>query len=275
MAAAGESELPLVSALFITYKRVHLLRMSLEAFRKNTDYPRLEIVISDDGSGPEIQEQIRALKADVYALAAKNAGLGANNNNGIRHCNGKYILMIQDDWECCGPPDYLTNTIRVMEANPSVAIVNYCGEPNWMDESIVFAGSGERCVATKTSREARNRNFRYSDQPHVVTREATDFIGPYVEDRALDEAETEEEYNRRWLDQTRYISAVFPAYYMRTFANRGIEESFRTSRFQNRAFRALMPIARFLKARFGLLYRIGNWAVRGSLKLLMKLRIVR
>ena len=109
---------PRVSVLFITYRRVDFLRMALEAFLRNTDYPNLEIVIADDGSGPEIQAEIRTLPANVFALLPKNRGLGANNNNGIRHCSGKYILMIQDDCECCGPSDYLRNTVQVMEANP-------------------------------------------------------------------------------------------------------------------------------------------------------------
>ena len=78
----------------------------------------LEVVIADDGSGPEIQAKIRTLPADVFALSPENQGLGPNNNNGIAHCKGKYILMIQDDWECFGPPDYLSNAVWVLEANP-------------------------------------------------------------------------------------------------------------------------------------------------------------
>ena len=141
----NEPDYPLVSALFITYKRIELLKMSLEAFRRNTDYPRLEIVIADDGSGPDIQAQIHEVNADVYALAERSRGLGANNNNGIRHCNGQYILMIQDDLECCGPPEYLRNTIHVMEENPSVGIINYCGGPYLVDEDRPLGGSSERC----------------------------------------------------------------------------------------------------------------------------------
>ena len=91
-----KSGYPLVSVLFITYKRVELLERSFRAFLGNTDYPNLETVIADDGSGAEIQRRVRTLPADVFALAPRNQGLGANNNNGLRHCSGKYILMIQE-----------------------------------------------------------------------------------------------------------------------------------------------------------------------------------
>ncbi|MGC1360818.1 MAG: glycosyltransferase family 2 protein [Silvibacterium sp.] len=125
---------PLVSVLFITYKRYEMLERSFHSFLENTDYPNLQLVIADDGSGPEIQAQIRNLPANIFALAPKNRGLGANNNNGLRHCTGKYVLIIQDDCICSGPPDYLKNTILVMETNPNIGIVNYAGAPHPIDD---------------------------------------------------------------------------------------------------------------------------------------------
>lgn len=262
--------LPLVSVLFITYKRVDLLRMSLEAFRRHTAYSNLEIVIADDGSGPEIQEQIRALPADVYALAQKKSGLGANNNNGIRHCNGKYILMIQDDCECCGPPDYLTNTIQVMEANPDVGIVNYCGAPHPIDRRL--AGSDEPCyVTSRVYGGTQKEFFLYSDQPHVVSRAAIEHVGYYVGDIL----ECEENYSRRWGNQTRFATAVFPAYYKRTYVHRGAEQSFRTKRFRYTLDKMLMPVAQFLKEYCKPLYTAGRTSVRTLVRMLEKLRLVR
>ena len=81
---------PLVSALFITYDRFDLLERAVYSFRENTEYSNLELVISDNGSPPEVQDKIRNLPADVFAFFPKNRGLGANNNNGIRNCSGKY-----------------------------------------------------------------------------------------------------------------------------------------------------------------------------------------
>lgn len=267
---------PLVSVLFITYRRVDLLKMSLEAFRRNTDYPNIEIVIADDGSGQEIQAQIRMLKADIYALSPTNRGLGANNNNGISHCKGKYILMIQDDWECCGPPEYLTNTIRVMEANPEIGIINYCGEPNPIDETRPVYGSDEYCVISKASRAGGlNGRVRYSDQPHVVSRAALDLVGSYIEDRSMDEGECEEHHHAQWVEQTTFIGAVFPKYYMATYVNRGLERSFRTSRGRHRIIRRLAPAASYLKANVKPVYVVGKASVRSFLKIAAKLHVIR
>lgn len=262
---------PLVSVLFITYKRYDLLERSLRCFLENSDYPNLEIVIADDGSGPEIQNKIRLLPAHVFALSPKNRGLGANNNNGLRHCTGKYILMIQDDCACHGPADYLKNTIQVMEANPEVGIVNYCGAPHPLDESHALAGGSEPCyVIRKAYEDGKKEYFLYTDQPHVVSRAAIDHIGPYLELRDMEECE--EDYNRRWRDQTRFATAVFPAYYKRTYLHEGDEYSFRATRFRYRIAGFLQPLKSFLPS---FLITAGKFAVNKSIHAMEKLRIVR
>lgn len=272
--AATNPQYPLVSVLFITYKRYDLLERSLRLFLENTDYPNLEIVIADDGSGPEIQNKIRHLPAHVFALAPKNRGLGANNNNGLRHCTGKYIFMIQDDCACHGPADYLKNTIQVMEANPGVGIVNYCGAPHPVDESRALDGSREPCYITPRAYEdGRKEYFLYTDQPHVMSRSALEDLGYYRELRDIEECE--EDYNRRWRDQTKFATAVFPAYYKKTYLHEGADQSFRTSMFRYRLDAWLMPVAKFSKQHCRPLYTTGRRAVRLTVGALEKLRVVR
>lgn len=272
----SEFEWPPVSALFITYKRFDLLKKTVESFRRNTDYPRLELVIADDGSGPEIQEQIRTLPADVLALLPKNRGLGANNNNGIRHCSGKYILMIQDDWECRGPADYLRNAVSVFEANPRLGFINFAGPPHPADRTQRLEGSKEPCYVTPRAYEGSHKEeFLYCDQPHLQSRASLDAIGPYIEDRDMEKCEND--YNFRWNDQTQFLTAVFPAYYMNVFSNEGqaLQRSFRTTRFRYKVARWLLPAKPFLVKHANPIFRLGKAVVQGSVSTLEKLRIVR
>lgn len=269
------SEYPLVSVLFVTYKRVDMLRIALEAFRRNTDYPNLEIVIADDGSGREVQDQIRALPADVYALASKNRGLGANNNNGLRHCRGKYILMIQDDCVCHGPSDYLLNTIKVMEANPQVGIINFAGAPHPPDRNQSLWGSNEPCYVTPIPFKSDKVEYLYTDQPHVRSRAALEHVGYYTERRLLGGLENELYYSVRWQGQDRFATAVFPAYHGRLFVHIGSDRSFRANLFRYRVDRSLMPLAMFLKQRCGPLFKVGKAFVRTSVTAMEKLGIVR
>jgi len=269
----NDVDLPLVSALFITYRRFDLLRMSLDSFRRNTNYPHIEVVIADDGSGPEIQAQIRTLNADVYAFAEKNRGLGANNNNGIRHCSGKYILMIQDDLECCGPPNYLRNAIQVMEANPTVGIINFWRGTDLVDEALPLDGSDERCLTSKAPGNGLNGNVYYSDLPHVVSLAASAYVGHYIEGCRMEECELD--YHRRWQEQIKYVTAAFPAYNGGIFVHRGTEHSLRTGSFRYRLDQMLMPVANYLKQRYRPLYRVGREFIRMTVKTLEKIHVVR
>lgn len=266
-------QFPLVSILFITYKRFDLLERSVRSFRQNTDYPNLQLVISDDGSSPEIQAQIRTLPADVFALMPKNRGLGANNNNGLRHCTGKYILMIQDDCMCSGPPEYLRNTISAMEANPSVGLVNYYGAPHPLDKSRALAGSTEACyIVSRPFDDHTVEHFLYADQPHVMSRAAFDLVGYYIEPRGI--GNCEDDYRRRWQNQNRFATAIFPAYYNKLFVHEGEAQSFRTNLFANRLDAFLMPLAMFLKQHCRPLFAVGKTFVRASVEAMKKLRIV-
>jgi hypothetical protein len=267
-------ESPLVSVLFITYKRCEMLERTLRSFRENTNYPNLQLVIADDGSGPEIQARIRELPADVFALMPKNRGLGANNNHGIRSCAGKYILMIQDDWLCRGPADYLSNAIAVLEANPQIGIINFAGAPHLPDHAQRLQGSNEPCYVTPVPFQGSSKEeFLYSDQPHIQTREALDYIGPYKEDRDMEECEID--YNRRWKDQTRFGTAVFPSYYMRVFTNEGEAHSFRTTRFRYKVQGALQPLKPALERVSPGFFRRAKSVMQWTLRKMEQIRLVR
>jgi glycosyltransferase involved in cell wall biosynthesis len=265
---------PLVSVLFITWKRFDLLKTTVESFLSNTDYPNLELVIADDGSDPEVQAQIRTLPAQHFSLPAKHYGLGANNNAGIRLCTGKYILMIQDDWVCHGPADYLSNAIAVLEANPGVGIINFAGAPHPPDLNHRLQGSDEPCYLTPESYKGSGREeFLYTDQPHIQSREAVDYIGPYKEDRDMEECEID--YNFRWRDQKKFATAVFPAYFKSVFTDEGAAYSFRTGRFRYRVQSALQPLKPALEKLSPALFQRAKSMAQWTLRRIERLRLVR
>jgi glycosyltransferase involved in cell wall biosynthesis len=267
-------QLPLVSVLFITWKRFNLLKPTVESFLHNTDYPNLELVIADDGSPPEVQAQIRTLPANRFALPAAHRGLGANNNNGLRLCTGKYVLMIQDDWQCCGPSDYLSNAVAVLEANPNVGLINFAGRLHPPDYSQRLEGSSEPCYITPRPIQGGHiEDFLYCDQPHIQTREALDYIGPYKEDHDMEECELD--YNYRWRDQTRFATALFPAYHLRVFNNEGEAQSFRTTRFRYRVQGALQPFKPALEKVSPRIFQRAKSIVQWTIRRIERMRLVR
>lgn len=173
---------------------------------------------------------------------------------------------------CSGPRDYLRNTIQVMEENPGVGIVNYYGAPHPLDESRALAVSTEPCfIAPRPSDIAVD--FLYTDQPHVMSRAALDDIGYYIEPRGI--GNCEDDYRRRWQNQDRFATAIFPGYYNKLFIHEGADQSFRANLFTNRLDAFLMPFAMFLKRRCRPLFAVGKALVRTSVATMEKLRIVR
>lgn len=269
------TQFPLVSVLFITYKRCEMLERTFQSFCENTNYPNLQLVIADDGSGPEIQANILKLPADSFALFPKNRGLGANNNNGLRQCSGKYILMIQDDWLCRGPSDYLSNAVAVLEANPQVGIINFAGANHPPDLNHPLKGSDQPCYLTPVPMAGLKEEFLYSDQPHLRSRAALEYVGLYIEDRDMEKCEID--YSHRWQQQTRFETAVFPGYYMSVFSNEGEAQgtSHRLNKFRYRVQRPLMPIAQWLRQHCQPVYRAGRWLTNAGIRMLESLKFVR
>jgi hypothetical protein len=87
--------------------------------------------------------------------------------------------------------------------------------------------------------------------------------------------ECEEDYNGRWRDQKRFLTAVFPAYYKRTYLHQGAEQSFRTNLFRYKVARFLLPAKPFLIKHANPIFKLGKAVVQGSVNTLEKLHLVR
>lgn len=182
------ADYPLISVIFITYKRIDLLKKTFDSFLKNTDYPRekLELILCDDGSPAHIQAEMKKLKFDKYLCAKKNEGMAANVNKGILAAAGAYILQLQDDWVCKGPKDYLLLGVKALEENPEIGIVRYrLGIPYLNKKKIFNDGLNELCVLEKNQNDKiksvnhRKDTFLYSDNPHLKSKEVHKKIGLY------------------------------------------------------------------------------------------------
>jgi len=269
-------EPPLVSVLFVTYKRPELLTEALLNFKKNTDYSNLELIVADDGSPREVQEYIRGLPFDKFALGKSNRGLGANNNQGMNAATGKYILMIQDDRYCVGPNDYLAKAVSLLEANTHVGLINFSGPEHVRDDRVLLSGneSGEfYAIQLAPIEMVTKRDYLYTDMPHIMTRAAFEHVGPYREDRDMERCE--DDYMKRWEHQTQYATVINGKCHDQVFVNVGIPYSFRETRLRYRVDSFLQPIGKRLKVGSPRLFVVARFLVRLPVRMLEKLRIVR
>lgn len=92
---------PLVSVCIATYERPHLLARALGSLL-NQDYPRLELIVVDDGGVSDAAERcVEALDLPegrtVRFVKIKNSGPAAARNHGARHAAGDFLMFMDDD----------------------------------------------------------------------------------------------------------------------------------------------------------------------------------
>ncbi len=177
---------PLISVVVTGYRRPDLLRESLESFLDVMSYPRnrLELILCDDGSPPEMQEQMRKLPFDQFCFGKKNEGLAKPANRGLKAAKAKYILQLQDDWRCQGPPDFLQAGLEILHECPDVGMISYRKRRDFpSDECITRTGrkfikfhNGEPEVGTASG------HYPYTHNPHLKRRGFHDLLGYYPED---------------------------------------------------------------------------------------------
>lgn len=245
---------PLVSVLFLTYERVHLLRRTLESFIRNTDYPHLELVVSDDGSSAAVQREIRTMPFDKVVLAPRNRGTGSNYNAGQRRCSGEYLLFLQDDWECQGPGTYLRDAVEAMQLYPKIGLVRFYGLETKINAVYPIDRQRDLWGIQKPERVTGANRHIYSDTPHLKSRSLIDAVGEYNEELPMDQCELE--YQDRFLQQDRFCAAFLPRYMNRVFMHIGYEESFRTNSRSARLERKLYAWAAPLRERAAPAYKL-------------------
>jgi glycosyltransferase involved in cell wall biosynthesis len=118
--ARGPRQLRLVSVVIPYYRLDRYIEESLRCVLEQT-YPRLEVVIVNDGS-------FRAQDALVLELAQRhrvrlftqpNSGLGAARNAGIKQSRGHYVFPL--DADNVAEPEFVERCVDVLEADESLA----------------------------------------------------------------------------------------------------------------------------------------------------------
>ncbi|MHB1231978.1 MAG: glycosyltransferase [Burkholderiales bacterium] len=124
--------IPAVSIIIPCYKQAEFLGDSVGCVlaQSFTDW---ECIIVNDGSPDNTSEVARYLIGEhpdkrIRLLEKSNGGLSSARNAGIRAARGKYILPLDADDGL--HPDYLKETVAVLENHPDYAIV-YVDEKNF------------------------------------------------------------------------------------------------------------------------------------------------
>ena len=91
----------LVSVIIPTHNRAQLIGRAIESALAQT-YPRLEVVVADDGSSDGTRAIVESFRSRVKYVRQENAGVSAARNLGMRHARGEFVAFLDSDdtWVC-------------------------------------------------------------------------------------------------------------------------------------------------------------------------------
>jgi len=142
MTQTKKDNLPLVSVIIPTYKRIPNIKRALDSINKQT-YSNLQIIVVNDDPHTNIKKRLSKYKGVYYINNRKNLGSAESRNRGIKVSRGKYVAFLDDDdmWL----PEKIQKQVEVME--------------NLSDE---WVGVYTLCIKTRSLEAFNKRKFKLS-----------------------------------------------------------------------------------------------------------------
>jgi len=118
---------PVFSIILPTLNRDQLLPRAIKSVLIQT-FGNFELIIVDDASMDNTAAVVKQFSDHriLHYAHAKNCGVAAARNSGIRQAKGKYISFLDDDDEYC--PEFLHKTFLYMETAPEPAGFSWAGQ---------------------------------------------------------------------------------------------------------------------------------------------------
>ena len=117
---------PKVSVIVLSYKNWEFTRATLSSILAFSDYQNMEIIVVDNGSGEEIQRNLKDFETRdpriKLVLSDRNLGYAAGNNLGIREATGEYVILLNNDTYVT--KGWVRDLIRPLRLDESIGLVS-------------------------------------------------------------------------------------------------------------------------------------------------------
>jgi GT2 family glycosyltransferase len=153
---------PAVSIVIVAFGGKDLLCQCLAALTRNTAWPRLEIIVVDNGTRDGTSELLSEAAATDRRLIVienrDNLGFARGCNLGIRRASGEYVVLLNDDTVVA--PGWLPRLIAALERDPGLGLV--CPVTNHIGNAAKIPVEYRTLEAME--RLATDRAFEYAGQ---------------------------------------------------------------------------------------------------------------
>ncbi len=139
---------PLVSIVTVNYNHSEDTLLMIKSL-KQCSYKNIEIIVVDNGSFNDNVSSISTEYPDVkLIILPHNLGFAGGNNEGFRHAQGEYVLLLNNDTEV--DPNFLEPLVSVFQNNKNVGMASpkllYFHSPEM--KTIQYAGSEDINIYT-------------------------------------------------------------------------------------------------------------------------------
>jgi glycosyltransferase involved in cell wall biosynthesis len=128
--------IPLVSVIIPTFNRSRYIGEAVESVIAQ-DYPKVEVIVVDDGSTDDTEAKVRAFGDRVRYFRTEHGGVARARNIGTRHAGGEFITYLDSDDRHC--PYTIELQARLLERLPEAAFV--CAEMSGFDDAGSSTGT--------------------------------------------------------------------------------------------------------------------------------------
>jgi len=129
------NKVPTMAVCIPAYKRVELLRETIDSILAQQGFNDYEIIVSDDNPerNDETEQYITALDCDriIYYKNEKNMGMTGNWNRLVELCRSPYIVLLHDDDLLY--PNFLSECMRITRIKPEADII-FSTKAVWEDK---------------------------------------------------------------------------------------------------------------------------------------------
>jgi len=116
-----DADAPHVSVVIPYYNQPKYLDQTLKSV-KESDYPKIEIIVVNDGSTTEKANHVFEALNGVVKISKENGGLSSARNVGIAAAKGDFIIPLDSDDLI--RPDYIRKGVEALTNNPELGYVS-------------------------------------------------------------------------------------------------------------------------------------------------------
>lgn len=181
-----------VTLLITHYNRSNSLESLLKSF-KDLHCTFGDVVVSDDGSRPEVIHNLKKLQEEYnfkFVLSPENKGLANNLNKGQKAVKSTYTLYVQEDFVAKPAfPENFERALEIIRTDSTIDTIRFYSYFHYPHTESYDEIYDEMIFEPSLLKWSHLKFYVYSDHPHLRLSSFNEKFGEYHEGKHSDKAE--------------------------------------------------------------------------------------